>query len=164
MENSYINGSDLLLNVGGKAVGHCSTHTLTFNSETKDRAVKPVATAPKSAGLWKSKGVTGLSISVSAEGLRFYGETENGFTEISALWGKGQSVEVEAYEREKDSAPYLKGKFVIASIEESSPAQDDVTYSVSLENDGEPDIYPDKEGGSSSGGTGDEDSGEDGGL
>ena len=42
---NYINGSDILLKVDGKAVGHCSTHTLTFNSETKDRAVKPVATA-----------------------------------------------------------------------------------------------------------------------
>lgn len=46
---NYINGSDILLKVDGKAVGHCSTHTLTFNSETKDRAVKPVATAPRAA-------------------------------------------------------------------------------------------------------------------
>lgn len=150
--NEYINGSDLLLNIGEKAVGHCTSHTLTFNSETKERAVKPLASAAKSAGLWKGKGVTGLSISISAEGLRFYNETENGFTEISALWGVGQSVDVEAYEREKDSAPYLKGKFIIASIEETSPAQDDATYSISLENDGEPDVYPGK-GTTSSGGT-----------
>ena len=71
----YVNGSDLLLQIGEKAVGHCSTHTLTFNSETKERAVKPVASLPKSAGLWKEKGVTSLSISISAEGLRFYDET-----------------------------------------------------------------------------------------
>ena len=74
----YINGSDLLLMVGGKAVGHCTSHTLTFNSETKDRAVKPAASEAKSSGLWKNKGVTSLSISISAEGLRFYDETENG--------------------------------------------------------------------------------------
>lgn len=141
---SYINGSDLLLKVGEGAVGHCTTHTLTFNSETKDRAVKPLATAAKSAGLWKGKGVTGLSISISAEGLRFYEESESGFEEISALWGAGQSVSVEAFEREKDETPYLKGQFVITSIEETSPAQDDVTYSISLENDGEPDTYPGK--------------------
>ena len=53
MEKGYINGSDLLLKVAGKAVGHCSSHTLTFNSETNDRAVKPVASAAKSSGLWK---------------------------------------------------------------------------------------------------------------
>ena len=142
---SYINGSDLLLKVGEGAIGHCSTHTLTFNSETKERAVKPLASETKSSGLWKGKGVTALSISISAEGLRFYEETESGFEELSALWGKGQSVDVEAFEREGDEAPYLKGRFVIASIEETSPAQDDATYTVSLENDGEPEVYPGKQ-------------------
>ena len=58
----YCNGSDMLVYVGGKAVGHCTTHTATFASETKDRAVKPVASATLSAGLWKQKGVVGLSI------------------------------------------------------------------------------------------------------
>lgn len=140
----YINGSDLLLSVGGKAVGHCTSHTLTFNSETKDRAVKPLASANYSAGLWKGKGVTGLSISISAEGLRYYGETENGFTEIAALWGVGQSVEVKAFQREGDATPYVEGDFIIASIEETSPAQDDTTYSITLESDGEPDVYPGK--------------------
>ena len=38
-------------------------------------------------------------------------------------------------------------QFVIASIEETSPAQDDVTYTISLENDGEPDVYPGKPAG-----------------
>lgn len=141
----YINGSDLLLKVGGKAVGHCTSHTLTFNSETKDRAVKPVANAAKSSGLWKGKGVTGLSISISAEGLRFYDETENGHEQIAPLWGEGESVEVEAFKRGGDKTPYVKGNFVIASLEETSPAQDDATYSVSLENDGEPEAYPGKD-------------------
>ena len=131
--------------VGDKAVGHCTTHTLTFNSETKDRSVKPVASAAKTAGLWKEKGVSSMSISVSAEGLRFYNETENGYEEIAALWGKGESVQVKAFKRGGDSTPYLQGKFVISSIEESSPAQDDATYTVNLENDGEPDVYPGKE-------------------
>lgn len=144
-DTGYINGSDLLLKVGGKAVGHCTSHTLTFNSETKDRAVKPAASAAKSRGLWKGKGVTGLSISISAEGLRFYDETENGHEQIAPLWGKGASVEVEAFKRGGDKTPYVKGYFVIASLEETSPAQDDATYSVSLENDGEPEAYPGKD-------------------
>ena len=143
-QTGYINGSDLLLSVGGKAVGHCTSHTLTFNSETKDRAVKPAASQSYSAGLWKGKGVTGLSISISAEGLRFYGETENGFSEIAALWGVGQHVAVLAYPREGSATPYVSGNFIIASIEETSPANDDATYSISLESDGEPDAYPGK--------------------
>lgn len=64
--------------------------------------------------------------------------------EMTPLWGKGDSVEVIAFEREGDANTYVKGKFVITSIEETSPAQDDATYSVSLENDGEPDVYPGK--------------------
>ena len=145
--SGYINGSDLLLSVGGKAVGHCTSHTLTFNSETKDRAVKPAASAGYSAGLWKGKGVTGLSISISAEGLRYYGEAENGFDEIAANWGIGQTVQIKAFQREGDASPYVQGNFVIASIEESSPAQDDATYSIKLESVGEPDMYPGKNGG-----------------
>ena len=142
----FINGSDILLKVDGKAVGHCSSHTLTFNSETKDRAVKPEAKAGKGSGLWKGKGVTGLSISLSAEGFRFYGETENGFEQMAPAWGKGASVDVEAFKRGEDATPYVKGKFIISSLEESAPAQDDATYSISLENDGEPEKYPGKEG------------------
>ena len=158
--NDYVNGSDIILLVDGKAIGHCSTHTVTFNSETKDRAVKPSASKGKSAGLWKGKGVTGLSISISAEGLRFYNETENGYEQIAPKWGKGQSVEVISYKRgasgltsaeesgiitPSDQDINVKGKFVIATLEETNPAQDDSTYSISLENDGEPDIYPGKE-------------------
>ena len=79
--------------------------------------------------------------------MRFYGETENGFDEISPKWGKGQSVEVEAFKREEDETPYVKGNFVIASLEETSPAGDDATYSGNLENDGEPSVYPGKESG-----------------
>ena len=74
----------------------------------------------------------------------FYGETENGFDEIGAKWGKGQAVEVKAFQREGDENPYVVGNFIIASIEETSPAQDDATYSISLESDGEPSVYPGK--------------------
>jgi predicted secreted protein len=143
-QSGYINGSDLLLNVGGKAIGHCTSHTITFNSETKDRAVKPAASASYSAGLWKAKGVTGLSISVKADGLRYYGEGENGFDELSALWGAGAPVTVKAFEREGDATPYLEGSFVITSVEETTPAQDDATYTISLESNGEPTTYPGK--------------------
>lgn len=138
-KKGYCNGSDMLVYVGGKAVGHCTTHTTTLNSETKDRAVKPEASKSISAGLWKGKGVTGLSISISAEGLVFYGESETGYKALYAAWKAGQSIEVKCMERENSDKPYLKGKFVIASLERTDPAQDDSTYTVNLENDGEPD-------------------------
>jgi predicted secreted protein len=135
-KEGYINGSDLLIKIAGKAVGHCTSHTLTFASETKDRAVKPVASAAISTSLWKGKGVTGLSVSISAEGLRNYDETEGGFKSLVNAWVTGQPVEVIGFERESDATPYLSGNFVITNLEETSPAQDDATYSISLENDG----------------------------
>lgn len=138
-KTGYCNGSDMLVYVGGKAVGHCTTHTTTMTSETKDRAVKPVASKSISAGLWKNKGVTGLSISISAEGLVFYGESETGYKALVAAWKAGKSVEVKCMERENSNSPYIKGKFVITSLDRTDPANDDSTYSLSLENDGEPD-------------------------
>ena len=134
----YCNGSDMLVYVGGKAVGHCTSHTATFNSETKDRAVKPVASASLSAGLWKGKTVTGLSISISAEGLVHYDETESGFKELLAAWKTGAPGTVKCMERANDNEPYLEGSFVITSLERTDPAQDDSTYSIQLENNGEP--------------------------
>lgn len=139
-KTGYTNGSDLLVLIDGKAIGSCTTHTTTYNSETKDRAVKPVVSKAISSGLWKRKGVVGLSISISGEGLRFYDETECGFRELRALWKAGKSVEVKAIEREGDTTPYLVGMFVITKLEETAPAQDDATYSVDLENDGEPSV------------------------
>lgn len=135
-KKGYCNGSDMLLYVAGKAIGHCTNHTTTINSETKDRAVKPVATASLSAGLWKDKSVVGLNVSISAEGLVFYQETETGYKSALALISKGQSVEVKCMERDS-TTPYLTGRFVISSLERSDAAQDDATYSITLDNDGE---------------------------
>lgn len=145
MDPEYINGSDLLIEIDGGAIGHCSSHTTTMGTETKTRAVKPKASASASAGVWNNKGVTGKSIAISAEGLRSYEEDEKGFEEIAALWGAGDRVKVKAFRRSKDTTPYIEGYFIITQIEETAPAQDDATYSIQLENDGEPDIYPGKE-------------------
>ncbi|MCM1020834.1 MAG: phage tail protein [Muribaculaceae bacterium] len=138
-KKGYCNGSDMLVYVGDKAVGHCTTHTTTMNSETKDRAVKPVASANITAGLWKGKGVVGLSISISVEGLCFYGESETGYKALVKAWKAGESVKVKCMERENSDKPYLAGKFIISSLERTDPAQDDATYTASFENDGEPD-------------------------
>ena len=137
-KTGYVNGSDLLLYVNATAVGHCTSHTATFNSETKDRAVKPVASAALASSLWKRKGVVGLSISINADGLRFYNETECGFKTLFGLWKTGATVKLKCAERETND-PYLQGDFVITSLEETSPAQDDATYKVSFENADVPD-------------------------
>lgn len=143
----YINGNDLLIEVAEiptgsgtatyKAIGHCTTHSTTFSSETKERAVKPAASVSTlGQGLYKEKTVVGLSASIKADGLRFYNDTEEGIGGLLTKWSAGKAIYVKAFLRTNDTAPYLSGSFVIASIEESAGAGDDATYSVSLESTG----------------------------
>lgn len=136
---SYCNGSNMLLYLGEDAFGHCTTHTATMNSETKDRAVKPVASNAKTNGMWKEKGVTGLSIAISAEGLIYDGETEASYQKMLAAWKSGQPVKIKCMQRGESEKPYLAGNFIISSLERTDPAQDDSTYTINLDNNGEPD-------------------------
>ena len=136
-KEGYVNGSDLLLSVGGKACGHCTSHTTTYTSETKDRAVKPASTElAENAGMFKEKSVTGLAVQVKCEGLRFYGEKENGMKDLLAKWKKGEPVELKAFVRGGDEKPYMNGNFIISSLEEGAPAGDDTTYSATFDNTG----------------------------
>lgn len=108
--DKYVNGSDLLVNVGDKAFGLCTSHTATFNTETKDMAVKPAASATKaSASLFKSKRVTGLSVQVKAEGIVVYNESESGLKTLLSKWKVGESVDLALFEREGDEKPYCNG-------------------------------------------------------
>lgn len=136
---SYCNGSNMLLYLCEDAFGHCTTHTATMNSETKDRAVKPVASKAKTNGMWKEKGVTGLSIAISAEGLIYDGETEASYQKMLAAWKSGQPVKIKCMQRGESKKPYLAGSFIISSLERTDPAQDDSTYTINLDNNGEPD-------------------------
>lgn len=136
---NYCNGSNMLLYLGEDAFGHCTTHTATMNSETKDRAVKPVASKAKTNGMWKEKGVTGLSIAISAEGLIYDGETEASYQKMLAAWKSGQPVMIKCMQRGESKKPYLAGSFIISSLERTDPAQDDSTYTINLDNNGEPD-------------------------
>lgn len=136
---SYCNGSNMLLYLGDDAFGHCTTHTATMNSETKDRAVKPAASKAKTNGMWKEKGVTGLSIAISAEGLIYDGETEASYQKMLAAWKSGQPVKIKCMQRGESKKPYVAGSFIISSLERTDPAQDDSTYTINLDNNGEPD-------------------------
>ncbi|MCR5841958.1 MAG: phage tail protein [Bacteroidales bacterium] len=141
-KTGYCNGSDMLLMVGGKAIGHCTTHTTTINSETRERAVKPVQSASISAGLWKNKTVVALSVQITFEGLCFYQETESGYKEMLAAVKNGEHVAVKCMEREDSEVEYLSGNFVVSSLERTDPASDDATYSGTLDNDGEVTLDP----------------------
>lgn len=148
-KSGYVNGSDLLVcikegsgaNITRKAVGHCTSHTATFNTETKDVAVKPpMSEAMSSASLYKSKRITGLSAQVKCSGLCFYEEAEGGMKVILSKWAAGESIYLELFERHESGSaspdPYCTGKFVITSIENTAPAGEDASYDATFDNDG----------------------------
>ena len=133
MENEnadYVHGSDLLVGILVEDVfnplGHSKTCTITNTAETKDRAVKPTLeekAKAAAAGKWKEKSVSGLSVSISSEGFVFYGDGM-GYDKLLEMWESGNPVPVKyALRGEEDT-------------EEVSAADDDATYSISLENSG----------------------------
>lgn len=137
----YVNGSDFLLDVAGAAPGHCTTHKLTYNSETKNYAVKPPATAEPQDGKWQDSVVSGLSYQGSAEGYIYDEETELTIAALRKCWVNAQPVEVKAFRRGKSSAPYLKGKVIITSVDENHPANDVATYTVNFQSAGKPEVF-----------------------
>lgn len=142
--DKYIKGKDLLFKVGDKCIGHCSEHIVNYSTSTTDVAVKPEASKPASNGLFKEALIDGMDITVDFKGLRATEESENGFDEISALWGAAEPVECAGFKRSSDDKPHLKGKFVITSLTETNGADGIAEYNGSLKVSGEPEIYPGK--------------------
>ena len=128
MENEnadYVHGSDLLVGILVEDVfnplGHSKTCTITNTAETKDRAVKPTLeekAKAAAAGKWKEKSVSGLS------------------DKLLEMWESGNPVPVKYALRGEEDTKYRQGNFIITSLEEVSAADDDATYSISLENSG----------------------------
>lgn len=149
-QKGYVNGSDLLLFVvegtgstaTEKAIGHCTSHTATFNTETKDVAVKPVSSQAQGSGsLFKEKRIVGLSVQVKCDGLHFYGESEEGLKGLLAKWADGEPVNLKLYERKTSTSqdspdPYCSGAFVISTLENTAPAGDDASYTATFDNSG----------------------------
>ena len=92
----------------------------------------------------------------AADGLGDYDESEAGIPDFLDQWKAGSSVEVKAFHRGNDAAPYISGNFIITSLEISEPAGEDTTYSITLDNDGAVTVDGTKFGPASSQGGGDD--------
>ena len=141
---SYIKGKDLLFQVGGKCIGHCTEHTITYSTGTTDIAVKPPASEAPSSSNFKEKLIDSQDIKISFKGLRATDEIENGFDEIAALWGAAKPVEAAAFKRTQDTKPHFKGMCVIDSLVETNGADGIAEYNGEMTVTGTPEIYPGK--------------------
>lgn len=139
-KTGYCNGSDMLLYIDDDAIGHCTSHKVQISSETTDHAVKAPSTDTSGASLWKEKTVTGMSYTITTDGLVFYGEQEAGYAKLLAKMKAGKPVKAKCMERGSSDKPYLKGDVIIDSLERNDDAGADSTYSASFSNTGAPDV------------------------
>jgi len=149
----YINGSDLLVMVGTKAIGHCTSHTVSYSTETKQTSVKPASSAESAVSKWKSSRVVALAMQVKVDGLQFDSEAEESLAELRSSWAEGNPVTLNLFSRGNDASPYATGSFIVSSLEENNPAGDDASYSATFDNDGAITITTPSSGNTSGGGT-----------
>ena len=137
-----INGSDLMLFLGGTSIAFATNHKLSISAETVETSSKD------SGGKWVTKAVRKLSWNMSTENLYSLegaGKTYDdlftmmtGRTEIDAIF----TVEKD-YATKADKVPeagwipmttgQYKGKVVITSLELNAPNGDNATFTASFE-------------------------------
>lgn len=148
----YIHGSNLIVFVGSKALGHCSTCEIQDSAETKSRAIKALPDYAGSEsdadlqpsqgedttkdGLWEEKSVSKRSVTITAEGFICEDETGESYDELVAKMDAGEPIKVKYAHKDEASTKYRVGRFLITSLKRSDPANDDSTYNITLENTG----------------------------
>ncbi len=135
---SVLDGTDLILSVGGNALGFSTGCKVSTTTETGERVTKEA-----SSGKWKEKFVKSFSESITADGCVLTdGDTSTPtYDQLKALQLAGEPIDVSYNLRNGDSRTGkseggYKGKYIITSLDLDAQAGDDAKYSVSLENSG----------------------------
>lgn len=152
-ETGYVHGSKMIVFVGGKALGHCTSCEIQDQAETKSRSLKvlpdysdaeeadedlkPSAGEDTSTdGLWDEKSVSKRSVSISTDCLVCKDETGSNYDELLEAMDSGKPVKLKYAYAGEESKKYRVGMFVITSLQRNDPADDDSNYSASFENTG----------------------------
>lgn len=138
MESSVLDGTNLILSVGGNALGFSTGCKVSTSVETGERLTKESA-----SGKWKEKFVKSFSESISADGCVLVDGTTAmpTYDQLKDLMLAGEPIEAQYSIRDGDSRTGkteggYKGNFIITSLELDGQAGDDAKYSISLENSG----------------------------
>ena len=138
MAKSILDGTDLILSVGGKALGFSTGCKVSTTTETGERVTKEA-----SSGKWKEKYVKSFSESISADGCVLTdGDTDTPtYNQLKDMQLAGEPIDASYGLREGDTRAGkttggYKGKYIITSLELDGQAGDDAKYSVQLENCG----------------------------
>lgn len=131
----YRDGTDLILSVNSKALGHSTTCKISDSAETGERVTKEAQ-----SGKWKGKYVKSLSETVTAEGFTYEGD-QMGYPDLKTLMHKAQPVTLSySYRANTNNGTTVTtaytGEFIITSLEETGDAGDDAKWNVTFENSG----------------------------
>lgn len=138
MEN-VLDGTDLILSVGGGALAFSTGCKITTSTETGERTTKE---ATKN-GKWKQKYVKFFSESISADNLVCTDGTSDAptYDQLKDLMLAGKPVEASynvrnGSERTGKTTGGYKGKYIITSLDLDGQAGEDAKCSVQLDNYG----------------------------
>ena len=139
MAKSVLDGTDLILSVGGKALGFSTGCKVSTSTETGERVTKEAA-----AGKWKEKYVKSFSESISADGCVLTdGDADMPtYDQLKDMMLKGEPVTAAYNLRDGDqrtgktAGGYNTGNYIITSLELDGQAGDDAKYSLQMENTG----------------------------
>lgn len=116
---TIINGGDITVTQGGAVIANATSHTMTINMATRD-------TSNKDNGVYTSREAGRLDVSVSVEGLVAVGNFK---TLLSLIVARAPLT----LALKEGATTYATGSFLLTSVEQSAPDQDNVTYSCSFE-------------------------------
>jgi predicted secreted protein len=136
--NSVLDGTNLILSVGGNALGFSTGCKVSTTTETGERLTKEAAT-----GKWKEKYVKSFSETISADGVVLTDGTSATptYDQLKALQLAGEPITATYSLRDGDkrtgkTSGGYSGSYIITSLELDAQAGDDAKYSLQLENSG----------------------------
>ena len=129
-----LDGTDLLLSVGGKALGYSTSCKISTSTETGERVTKEAATAR-----WKQAYVKSFSETITADGLVLTNSDAEKptYKELKALQLAGEPVIAAYYQRTSEGGSIAyNGKYIITKLDIDATAGEDAKYSIELQNSG----------------------------
>ena len=140
--NKVINGSDLMLFLGGTSIAFATNHKLAINAETVETSSKD------SGGKWVTKAVRKLSWNMSTENLYSVDGAGKTYDDLFTMMTGRQEIDAvfsleKDYASKADEVPeagwtpittgQYKGKVVITSLELNAPNGENATFTASFE-------------------------------
>lgn len=129
-----LDGTDLLLSVGGKALGYSTSCKISTSTETGERITKEAAMAR-----WKEAYVKSFSETITADGLVLTNSDAEKptYKELKALQLAGEPIIAAYYQRSSEGGSIAyNGNFIITKLDIDATAGEDAKYSIELQNSG----------------------------